>query len=390
MARRVAQNAVTVILPILPASRLGLEIHLRMIGDDVMANTQLRFDSTPSTHFARWVVLKSISGESGARLLFSAWFDGELEDYARELSKNLGSGLEEIWRHCRGYAPGTALNPDALEVFFREFALAPTRLTPQISLCAFPGATARRIREAIRAREAFEDDLDRLSGSGPAGGPPPPGASSGAGTAGSNGPGFSSWFFRRLIDWLVGVRRGASEGNSVVTTSTPDREAEDRVVQNSMTIVSEIKPGIRAWLVLRLALLIGQFNKPSPSGQHSGVSTIHFARWIVIDGGRNLLFESNYDGSWESYIDDFGDLAHIGMDLIWGNCTGFPKGGSLDIDAFKKVIRDHQHPAVVFYSAYPATTVTNIFNDQIIENDRSSAGRGRALELVKSGYYPLT
>ena len=86
-----------------------------------------------------------------------------------------------------------------------------------------------------------------------------------------------------------------------------------------------------------------------------------------------MLFESVYDGSWESYIDDFVDHAASGMDAIWANCIGYPKGGSRDIEYFKQLIRNHQHPAQVFYSAYPNQTVKNIASDKALRNDLSSA-----------------
>src|SRR3712207_8144952 len=42
-------------------------------------------------------------------------------------------------------------------------------------------------------------------------------------------------------------------------------------------------------------------------------------RSAIVDRGKYLLFESNYDGTWENYIDDFVDYASAGMNAIWGN-----------------------------------------------------------------------
>ena len=55
----------------------------------------------------------------------------------------------------------------------------------------------------------------------------------------------------------------------------------------------------------------------APPGSQIGISTIHFVRWLVIDDGRRLMMLSDYDGSWESYIDEFAELILSGLDAIW-------------------------------------------------------------------------
>ena len=36
------------------------------------------------------------------------------------------------------------------------------------------------------------------------------------------------------------------------------------------------------------------------------------------------MFFSNFDHSWESYLDDFIEKAHGGLTLAWGSGVGFP------------------------------------------------------------------
>ena len=55
----------------------------------------------------------------------------------------------------------------------------------------------------------------------------------------------------------------------------------------------------------------------SPPGSLIGISTIHFVKWLVIDDGRRLMMVSDYDGSWESYIDEFAEMILSGLDAIW-------------------------------------------------------------------------
>ena len=85
-----------------------------------------------------------------------------------------------------------------------------------------------------------------------------------------------------------------------------------------------------------------------------------------------MLFLSNLDGSWASYLDDFIDKASTGLTAIWTNTQGFPytkflvKDGARDELAFKAYARNHQAPSLVWYSAYTDLTVQNIDKDSAI------------------------
>ncbi|MBV8455159.1 MAG: hypothetical protein JO122_00915, partial [Acetobacteraceae bacterium] len=69
----------------------------------------------------------------------------------------------------------------------------------------------------------------------------------------------------------------------------------------------------------------------------SDIGTIHFARWVTPPGTRDLLFFSNFDSSWESYLEDFITLAHAGLTGVWSNSIGFPRSENL----FQKARRQH-------------------------------------------------
>jgi hypothetical protein len=215
--------------------------------------------------------------------------------------------------------------------------------------------------------------------------------------AASKGLGFifsplGSWLKKnvnKVLDFLLGKIIGVRLFPDVLPEpSVPSPEVDTRdeftdyleSVQNEMTVVSEIDPKQLGatrrvlWLVNLLSRIL--FNK----GELGGISSIHFARWVIIDNGKNLLFESNYDGNWEQYIGDFVDKASLGMDSIWGNSAasvGYPKYGAKDLQAFKKVIIDHQVPAAVFYTAYRFDSVRNILNDLVV-NRLSTAGATEA------------
>src|SRR5471032_2598229 len=103
-------NALTAIVPILPDRLEQLRSFLTDLGNNVANNPSIDFALSPSTHFARWVILDSADGIP-ARLFFSTCYDGDAEGYFQELSSNLGQGMEEVWTCCKGYAPGMAANP---------------------------------------------------------------------------------------------------------------------------------------------------------------------------------------------------------------------------------------------------------------------------------------
>lgn len=147
--------------------------------------------------------------------------------------------------------------------------------------------------------------------------------------------------------------------------------------QNHLASITAVKPGFaRRWL-LRLALFVINllsrfwFNR----GELGGIPTILSARWVMIDGGRRLLFLDNFGGAWESYLNEFIDLAAVkGLNAIWSNTFvsaggkryGFPASkflfwrGAQAEQPFKAYVRQSQVETIVWYGAYPTLSVINI------------------------------
>jgi hypothetical protein len=172
-------------------------------------------------------------------------------------------------------------------------------------------------------------------------------------------------------------------------------EREDFQVQNQLTHLVEVKPGLFRQLTLRAVLwsidTLARYYYNQ--GDLGGLSTIHYARWVLIDGGKRLLFFSNYDGSWERYLGDFIDQAHVGLTAVWSNTKGFPKTFSLigrgakDEERFKAWTRAHQIQSELWYSAYPSSTVPNIERnsaicDGIVTRPETRDARARWLSLL--------
>ena len=109
------------------------------------------------------------------------------------------------------------------------------------------------------------------------------------------------------------------------------RENQRGYAQNHMISVTQRKPGVIRWFTARLAFWgIGQFaGHYYRPGFLRSIGTIHFARWVTVPGSPDLLFFSNYDASWESYLEDFITRAHDGLTAIWSNSIGFPRSRNL-------------------------------------------------------------
>jgi hypothetical protein len=130
----------------------------------------------------------------------------------------------------------------------------------------------------------------------------------------------------------------------------------------ALTTLAPIIPGRRQRLQQILAGVGERIAAGGPTPLDD-IGTVHFARWVILpdeaDGG-TLLFTSNYDGTWETYIEDFAETAAQSFDAIYSNCEGWPTGGATDIDAFKAYIRKHQVASDVYYRAYPTATVREV------------------------------
>ena len=159
------------------------------------------------------------------------------------------------------------------------------------------------------------------------------------------------------------------------------RQREHRDAQNHLVGLNPIKSGFLKFRLLNLRLVLWTIHVTKyleKSGFLSGISSIHFARWVIIDHGRQLLFLSHYDGDWDAYLGDFVEQASNGLTAVWSNCVGFPRawflfwGGARDQRAFKAYARRSQHETLWVYRAYPQLTVSDIENHTAI---REALGR---------------
>jgi hypothetical protein len=67
--------------------------------------------------------------------------------------------------------------------------------------------------------------------------------------------------------------------------------------------------------------------------------TIHFAHWAFVSNGSRLMFFSNFDHNWESYLDDFIEGARRPHSRLGQLCR-------LSTHAVSRVRRRQPRPAV--------------------------------------------
>lgn len=135
--------------------------------------------------------------------------------------------------------------------------------------------------------------------------------------------------------------------------------------------MGNLKPGWIRLQTIRALLKLINFLAPYifTKGKLSGIPTVHFARWLIINEGNQMVFLSNYDGNSESYLRDFINIAAKSLTLIFSHTVGYPKtwlmlfGGAKDAKTFMEWARCHQMITNVWYSANKDVTVNNIFNN---------------------------
>jgi hypothetical protein len=183
-----------------------------------------------------------------------------------------------------------------------------------------------------------------------------------------------------IVLWLrVLERRDSSHDVPFVASALLRAMArrEDRIVQNHMGSIVLVKPGILRMALIRMGHLgLGLLVRAvATDGYLGSMRTIHFAHWAFVNNGSRLMFFSNFDHSWESYLDDFIEKAHEGLTMAWGSGVGFPPTRFLVGDGashgrqFKAWARHSMAVNRFWYSAYRSYTV-----DQIERNARIADG----------------
>ncbi len=379
-------------------------------------NTLVPFARFDTLHFARLVILDDQTLEDvrvyGVRtyplyLAFLGDVDGDPNAFLGTLVKQAEKGLRSIFACCEGFADDTDLL--GWMKSHRSHAIA--------SYVNWRGRTVRRVREEAALKNAIEGYLQKHA----------PGLmgipsrevlakvrrfvdserSAGRLALSDDDPTPLDWWARNVLH-LIGVPLLLLVGLPLLVVIAPiyvvllrrleksDLElcgrvdpahsdalalAEDREVTNQFNAMASRKPG---WV--RLLTLLGVLATVDYAARHlvrpgrlGRIRTIHFARWVLLDGKRRGVFFSNYDGTVEAYMDDFINKAGFGLNAIFCAAIGYPRtnwlvrDGCADEQKYRNFLRRHTLPSQVWYKAYPGLTAIDLERNRRIREGLESS-----------------
>src|SRR2546422_151977 len=360
------QTVLTFISKVDPDRVSDLKDLLDGMGQDVENNAYLPFLRLKLLHFASLFLVEDPS--YGPFLVFENNFDGALDNYLEVLYLQAAEGLHRIYSCCRDYPATNAADRARILSYLRSHVVQPSAYH-----IGNVGRSVDRTQQEDSLRADIENFLDDLVHAGPV--VDSPGAIRQRVQAFLQSRPISAWAAKlqprqtsseRFIPWLkiaivaviafvllpvliplaivwVAVLRGKEKSDPARSDFGPveqqhvrelvEREDRTHIVQNHMASITLVKPGpFRQFTLRGMLWLVNLVARVSTKGKLYGIPGIHFAHWSLIDNGRRLLFVSNFDGSWENYLDDFIDKASVGLTAIWSNTIGFPSTRFLVLD----------------------------------------------------------
>ena len=411
-SHKVFQGEFTIVVKVIPEKKEALRNFLEPIGQNTSGNPHISFGAIKSMHYCRWFILDEARDVKDnllpPMLCFSTVYDGSLDHHLKEWFLVAAAALDEIYRCCIGYplSGSEQKKIDWLKKYRHKeklFWAAKIGATHEIILKE--NELYEKIQDFVNLqyqkddlakvapRDLYERIRNFVSASPNLNWAMKPVA----------GPSFLAvlrniyWLLSfivfmcflipLLIIWvpLMFYFEKRDNRNYVPIPPKPISSVvnpEDKYFQNHLTIYGTLKsPGWFKINNLRLYLAFASklMRYRATKGNLSGISTIHFVSYVMFEGGRNTMFLSNYDGGWESYLNEFIDKAASVMNLSFGNFKGYPKmkniihGGAHDEQTFKTIVRQYQYPCQVWYTAYPTISISNILNNSAIRKGLSAS-----------------
>jgi hypothetical protein len=400
-----ASKALTVIAEIAVGSRGLLDHRLVTIAADLNGNDLFRPKDLPHTHFMRFVVIEK-DGDFPALLAWETNHDHDTELYLADVLRAAPS-IDRVFECCVGY-------PVDGDVEARIAWLLRSSLRAAAFYTGYRGVPHDQVVNDASVHDALRAAIDKAGGRAALAGRPPaevrrylcdevrrahpeldvsePPSDELRWKAGKA---LAALIFLVLllplvaigIPWYLYLRyKEERDRKEAIENTRPVHDDKhlarfedlDGVRQNQLTHLVDIKPGWFRFAMVSIVLfaldIIARVH--SVRGHLGGIVSIHFARWVVIRDSwstgkkrHRLLFFSNYDGSWESYLGEFVDRAAYGLTGVWSNAVEFPPSkhllgeGARDEEAFKQWTRRHQIKTAVWWSGVPKSTVQNVRND---------------------------
>ena len=369
-------------------------------GDD--AGSPFAFGRMRGLHFAKLFLLEETADLCGrpipASLVLMTEVDAPLRPHLADLINTGGAGIDRAFGFCAGYPGPRARRRTRIAWLRRHLVRASAVYVNTV------GRGLTQIRQEAGLHDALESHLDQGDWSGRA--PVDVRRELRAYVAGRadlawamQPPAPPSLRFRIregihevgvplallpllpalpviLPAWAVMLRISEQRQKPITQRPTPQHldelaSHEDFVTQNPFAVVGFVQPGALRLATIRTVMFAIDYAVRHRYNHDdlAGIKTIHFARWVPLDGWRRMTFASCYDGAVEAYNDDFIDEVWWGLNAAFGNAVGYPPtrwlfwGGAKYEQQFKNTLRIHQVPVPVWYSAYPALSAANIDNN---------------------------
>lgn len=401
------QHPLIILSPVKNDKAEELDKRLTTIRENLQQGRETEFKKVSSLHYGRFVILSRESFRDeptvpvGTRLIFSTNFDGDKDIHLNELVTILTKYIDDIYECCEGYPEAGNRTTENRKSYLEKYSIktsafyngAPGRTVQQIHqeaalreyICNYirenkwdENATAKDIHKAIRkeidSRPEFEWSKQKAEVQG---------------IKWFNLIGYGLLLLAAIPLIIVGaiylfLFHEIWNKKQTLTLSQLDdkkvnklKEVEDLFPQNQFTQVAVLKPSFirrlnfQIWMMRTRVLA----NNVFVHGKLLNIPTIHFARWVLIDKNRHVLFFSNFDGNWQQYLGDFIDQSGWGLTGIFSNTVNFPKtrfmitGGAYDEEHFLAWSRSTQVPTQVWYCPYPHLSIKNINNNTKIRNE---------------------
>ena len=327
-------------------------------------NSLLPFGEFDTLHFARFIILDDKTTEDvrvygltprsyPLYLAFLGDVDGDVNAFLGKLIKRAGKGLGSIFSCCEGFAPNTDLltwmkqhNAPAIAVYVNWRGRTVRQIREEAALCdalesyigqnaaAFQGLPPRELHSRLLSFVNSEKSAGRL-------------------TLSDESPTPIGWQIRNLLHmvglpllvlvlspllilvapfYIIALRR-LEKTDPVVcpvadqTHSEDLSRIEDHDVTNQFSAMGSLKPGLVRLLTTTFVLKTVNYGARhiTRPGRLGRIRSIHFARWVFVAGRERMIFCSNYDGSVESYMDDFINKTGFGLNASFSNGIGYPR-----------------------------------------------------------------
>jgi len=402
----VTQNPLTLLTPVRADSFERLNQILERFKVGLNTNLNERFNKLGTLHYARWFVLNRESFrdtpafEVKERLVFSSNFDGGVDDHIAGLVMVFPEYFDELYECCEDYPAPLERNAQTRKNYLMRWKTnttafyvgAPGRSLKQIQqedalknfIWNFVNKNKWNGQSAVEIQKTIQQEVDKN--------PEFKWSKERASVSTINWPGLIIMgliiliLLPILIIWILIIHffferkdKNCYDKRSQLNDELVSRleSDEDLFAQNQFTQVLVVKPGkvrlitVKAMMLFARTLIKNFFVQ----GKLMGIPTIHFARWVLFDNNKHMMFFSNFDGSWNQYLCDFIDKSGWGLTSIFSNTVNFPKtnfvftGGAYDEEHFLAWSRGTQILTQVWYSAYHHLSIKNIVNNTSIRNE---------------------